>query len=335
MAGCDHQQSDHDHGHDHDHHDHHDHDHHGHHHGLGHHHGHSHAPDHFGRAFAIGMGLNLAFVIGEAFYGVLGHSMALLADAGHNMSDVLGLGAAWLASWLGRKAPSARYTYGFRRSSILAALGNATMLLLVTGGIVWESVLRLFHPGQPEADIIMIVAAIGIVINGLTAWLFMSGRKNDLNLRAAFAHMAADALVQLGTVLAGVVILFTGWNRVDPIVSLVISAVIVVGTWSILRDAVNLSLDAVPQAIDPARVQNYLCGLPGIMAVHDLHIWALSTTDSALTAHLVQRDNAAPLTPAPDIAADLKARFGIGHVTIQMETETMAGQCALRPESII
>lgn len=331
MPGCDHD-THHDHSHEHDHrHD----DHAGHSHHHGHHHGHSHAPDHFGRAFAIGMALNLAFVVGEAFYGIFGHSLALLADAGHNMSDVLGLAAAWLASWLGGKAPSARYTYGFRRSSILAALGNATLLLLVTGAIAWEAVLRLFHPEQPEAGIIMVVAAVGIVVNGVTALMFMSGRKSDLNLRAAFMHMAADALVQFGTVLAGVVILLTGWNRIDPLVSLVISVVIVVGTWSLLRDSVNLSLDAVPEAIDPVVVQNYLRALPGIVAVHDLHIWALSTTDSALTVHLVQQSETAILTPPPNLAADIKARFGIGHVTIQMETEAMAGHCDLRPETVI
>lgn len=331
MSGCNHHNhNDHDHGHDHDHD--HGHGHHGHQHG---HHGHSHAPDHFGRAFAIGMGLNLAFVAGEAFYGLFGHSMALLADAGHNLSDVLGLAAAWLASWLGHKAPSRRYTYGFRRSSILAALGNATLLLLVTGAIAWESVLRLFHPEQPAAGIIMVVAAIGIFVNGGTALLFMSGRKTDLNLRAAFTHMASDALVQFGTVLAGVIILLTGWNRIDPLVSLVISLVIVIGTWSILRDAVDLSLDAVPQGIDPEKVKTYLTELPGVTAVHDLHIWALSTTDSALTAHLVQQGDGAMLASIPDIAAEVKARFGIGHITLQMETEFMAGRCDLRPETVI
>lgn len=327
MSGCSHH---HDHEHDHDH----DHEHgsaHSHRHG---HHGHSHAPAHFGRAFAVGMALNLAFVIGEVIYGVFGHSLALLADAGHNMSDVLGLAAAWLAAWLGRKAPSARYTYGFRRSSILAALANATSLLLVTGAIAWEAVLRLFDPGRPEAGVIIVVAAIGIFINGGTALLFMSGRKADLNLRAAFVHMASDALVQFGTVMAGVVILLTGWDRVDPLVSLIISIVIVAGTWSLLRDSINLSLDAVPEGIDPAQVRAYLCDLPGVAAVHDLHIWALSTTDSALTAHLVQQEDEHALTP-PEIASGIKSRFGISHVTVQVETASMADQCALLPEGVI
>lgn len=313
---------------------HHNHDPQGHDH-HGHHHGHSHAPDRFGVAFAVGMGLNLAFVVGEAVYGVFGHSLALLADAGHNMSDVLGLAAAWLAVWLGGKAPSARYTYGFRRSSILAALGNATSLLLVTGAIAWEAVLRLYTPGQPEAGVIMVVAAIGIFVNGGTALLFMSGRKQDLNLRAAFLHMASDTLVQLGTVLAGAVIWFTGWNRIDPLVSLLISFVIIAGTWSILRDAINLSLDAVPDNIDPAAVKTYLNNLPGVGTTHDLHIWALSTTESALTVHLVQQEDHIPPVSPPDIAAALKARFGIGHVTIQMETEHMADHCGLRPETVI
>lgn len=315
--------SNHDHHHDH-HHDHgHKHDH-GHRHG---HHGHSHAPAHFGRAFAIGMALNLAYLAGEAVYGVFGHSLALLADAGHNLSDVLALAAAWLAVWLGRKTPSARYTYGLRRSSILAALGNSTLLLLVTGAIAWEALLRLFQPGHPAGGIIMIVAAVGIFVNGLTALLFMSGRKDDLNIRAAFFHMASDALVQLGTVVAGAIIFLTGWSRVDPLVSLVISVVIIVGAWSLLRESVNLSLDAVPKTIDPGQVEAYLRGLPGIAAVHDLHIWPLSTKDVALTAHLVQQDGVA--TGLPDIQAEMRARFGIGHITLQLETKLMAAHCGV------
>lgn len=324
--------SGHDHHHDHDHHHHegHGHDHHGH-----GHHGHSHAPASFGRAFAIGMVLNLGYVAAEAIYGVFGHSLALLADAGHNLSDVLALAAAWLAVWLGRKAPSMRYSYGLRRSSILAALGNSSLLLLVTGAIAWEALLRLYHPGHPAGGIIMVVAAIGIVINGLTALMFMAGSKDDLNIRAAFVHMASDALVQLGTVGAGAVIFFTGWNRIDPLVSLVISVVVVLGAWSILRDAVNLSLDAVPKKIDSQKVEAYLTSLPGIVAVHDLHIWSLSTTDVALTAHLVQQDDVSVTTQLTVIADEIRQRFGIGHATLQVETQSVAAQCGLRSEAVI
>lgn len=328
-------------GHDHHHHDHGDHDHghgHDHDHGHGHghgHHGHSHAPSHFGRAFAVGMVLNLGYVVAEALYGIFAHSLALLADAGHNLSDVLALAAAWVAVWLGRKAPSLRYTYGLRRSSILAALGNSSLLLLVTGAIAWEALLRLYNPGHPAGKIIMVVAAIGIVINGLTALLFMSGRKDDLNIRAAFVHMASDALVQLGTVVAGAVIFLTGWSRIDPLVSLVISVVIVLGTWSILRDAVNLSLDAVPGRIDAQKVEAYLTSLPGVVAVHDLHIWSLSTTDVALTVHLVQQDDVSVTTQLTVIADEIRQRFGIGHATLQVETQAVAAQCGLRSDLVI
>lgn len=325
MQDHDHHHHDHDHGHDH----HHDH---GHHHGLG---GHSHAPASFGRAFAIGLALNLAYVAGEAVYGVLGHSLALLADAGHNLGDVLGLAAAWMATWLGGKAPSARYTYGLRRSSILAALSNAVLLLLVTGGIAWEAVQRFMQPAHPAAHIIMVVAAVGIFVNGFTALLFMSGRKHDLNLRGAFMHMLSDALVQAGTVVAGAVILLTGWSWMDPLVSLVISVVIVVGTWSLLRDAVNLSLDAVPTGIDDEAVARYLRDLPGIAAIHDLHIWALSTTEVALTVHLVGDEMANGEALLPHIAEEMKVRFGIGHATMQFETLAMAETCFLRPDHVV
>jgi cobalt-zinc-cadmium efflux system protein len=316
---------------------HHDHDHdhdndHDHHHGAG---GHSHAPGNYGRAFAIGFALNLAYVIGEVFYGVIGHSVALLADAGHNLGDVLGLAGAWGATWLGQKLPGGRYTYGLRRSSILTALGNGMLLLLVTGGIAWEAVQRLITPGQPGGGVIMVVAAIGIFVNGFTALLFMSGRKGDLNVRGAFTHMAADALVAAGTVVAGAVILWTGWNWVDPLVSLVISVVIVAGTWSLLRDSINLSLDAVPGGIDRHEVETYLRGLPGIAAIHDLHIWGLSTTDAALTVHLVQQDGESAQALMPHIADEMRERFGIGHATIQLETPEAAEACRLRPDHVV
>ncbi len=314
--------------HDHDHH----HDHHGHHHGSG---GHGHAPANFGNAFAIGVALNLAYVIGEVFYGIAGHSLALLADAGHNLGDVLGLAGAGVAVWLGQKLPGGRYTYGLRRASVLSALGNAVLLLVVTGGIAWEAVLRLITPSRPGGDVIIVVAAIGIAVNGFTALLFMSGRKGDLNVRSAFTHMAADAMVAAGTVAAGAVILWTGWNRVDPAVGIVISVVIIAGSWSLLRDSLKLSLDAVPDGIDPGAVEAYLCGLPGVVAIHDVHIWGLSTTDVALTAHLVCQEEQSGQSLLAHVAEDIQERFGIGHVTIQLETPATAEACRLRPDHVI
>ena len=257
-------------------------------HHSGHHHGpsaHTHAPADFGRAFLIGITLNAAYVLAEAFYGIASHSLALLADAGHNASDVLGLFAAWGASVLSKKRPGGRYTYGLRGSTILAALANAVVLLVVTGGIAWEAIRRLQSPEPTAGLTIIIVAAIGVLINGGTALLFMSGRKADLNIRGAFLHMASDALVTLGVVAAGGLILWTGWLWLDPAISLVISLVIVVATWSLLRDSVNLALSAVPAGIDRDGVERYLTSLPGIASVHDLHSWGMSTTETALTAH--------------------------------------------------
>jgi len=310
----------------------HDHDHRHHHHGSG---GHQHAPASFGRAFAIGIVLNLAYVIGEVFYGIAAHSLALLADAGHNLGDVLSLAGAWLASILGRRRPGGRYTYGLRRSSILAALGNAIILLVVTGGIAWEAIRRLIEPEPAGGLVIMIVAAVGIAINGATALLFMSGRKDDLNIRGAFMHMASDALVAFGVVIAGAVILWTGWLRLDAAVSLVVSIVIVFGTWSLLRDSVHLSLDAVPPNVDQEKVSAFLHGLPGVAEVHDLHIWGMSTTETALTAHLVR-----PGSPIDDdllhrACTALRQRFGIGHATIQVEDGSGAHPCSLRPDAAV
>src|SRR5215831_10033117 len=245
---------------------------------------HVHAPASFGVAFAVGIGLNLTFVAVEFVYGVLANSVALMADAGHNLSDVLGLVIAWIASVLARRAPSSRYTYGLGGSSILAALFNAVLLLLAVGAIAWEAVLRLFHPEPVASGIIMIVAAVGIVVTGA---LFASGRKGDLNIRGAFLHMIADAAVSAGVVAAGLVILSTGWFWLDPLASLVIVAVIVWTTWSLLRDSLAMSVDAVPASIDPHAVRSYLASCAGVAAVHDLHIWPLSTTENALTAHLV------------------------------------------------
>ncbi|WP_428376362.1 cation diffusion facilitator family transporter [Lichenicoccus sp.] len=312
---------------------HHDHDHedcggggHGHAHGPG---GHSHAPASFGRAFAIGIALNAAYVGGEALAGLLSHSLALLADAGHNLGDVLGLAAAWLAQGLGRRRPTTRYTYGLRRSSILSALGNAVVLLVVTGAIAWEAVRRLLlAPAPVGAETVMAVAAIGIAINGGTALMFAAGRKGDLNIRAAFQHMAADALLAAGVVAAGAVIWFTGWLWLDPLVSLVLAAVIVAGTWSVLRHSLDLALDAVPPGIDRIAVEGFLRQLPGVVDLHDLHIWGMSTTETALTAHLVRPGPAANDAMLRQAAADLRARFGIGHATFQVEQD-LDGRCIL------
>jgi len=318
----DHRQShrkDHDHaGHDHEHSHDHDHDHGGHAHGgLGH----VHAPKNFGSAFAIGIALNLGFVGVEAAYGWLSNSMALVADAGHNLSDVLGLAAAWIAAVLVKRAPSARFTYGLRGSSILAALFNAVVLLVATGGIIVEAVQRFLDPAPVAGTTVMVVAGIGILINGFTAWLFASGSKDDINIRGAYLHMLADAAVSAGVVLAGLVILATGFNWIDPLVSLAIAALIIAATWGLLRDSVAMSLAAVPSGIDPEAVRAYLAARPGVRGLHDLHIWPMSTTEVALTAHLVIADAAPDRLFLKETADALRARFGIGHATIQIEIE--------------
>jgi cobalt-zinc-cadmium efflux system protein len=275
--------------------------------------------DALGRAFAIGVGLNLAYVVVEVVMGLAAGSLALLADAAHNFGDVLGLAMAWLATRLGRRAPSARYTYGLRGSSILAALANAALLLLVTGAIAWEAIQRLAHP-RPAAGLTIVAVALGgVVVNGASALLFASRRKGDLNVRAAFAHLAADALIALGVVAAGAVILISGWTWIDPVASLLISVIIVISTWSLMREALDLALQAVPPGIDRAGVQQYLAGLPGVSEVHDLHIWGMSTTETALTAHLVRPG--AGLDDALLLAAceELRTRFSIHHATFQVE----------------
>ena len=319
--------------HDHHGHDHHDHDHHdhgAHAHGHAHSHGHHHhAPASFGRAFAIGIALNTIYVLAEIAYGLAAHSLALLSDAVHNAGDVLALAAAWGAAYLARRLPSANFTYGLRRSSILVALGNAMVLLIATGGIAWEALYRLTVPTAVAADTIIIVAAIGIVINGATAALFASGRKGDLNIRAAFQHMLADALVSAGVVSGGVLVLVTGWSVLDPLVALAVSVAIVWGTWSTLRDSVRMALDGVPAGIDTGAVAAHLAAWPGVAAVHDLHIWPISTTETALTVHLVHPEGPQDDTMLHAVRASLHERFGIGHATIQLETEDGACVCSL------
>ena len=297
--------------------------------------GHSHAPADFGRAFAIGIALNTGFVIVEAVFGVLSHSLALVADAGHNLSDVLGLLLAWGATVLARRVPTPRRTYGLRRSSILAALFNAVFLLVAVGGIAWEAVGRFRDPAPVQGQTVIGVALVGIVINTATALLFMSGRKGDLNIRGAFLHMAADAGVSLGVVLAGVAILFTGWLCLDAAVSLLIVAVILWGTWGLLKDSVNLALDAVPEGIDAAGVKEYLASLPHVLEVHDLHIWGMSTTEAALTVHLVRDVPTCDDALLSRVSRELHDRFGIEHVTVQLETGDAAHACPQAPEGIV
>jgi cobalt-zinc-cadmium efflux system protein len=290
-------------------------------------HGHSHGPVDYGRAFGFGIALNLMFVGVEALYGWLSNSLSLLADAGHNLSDVLGLLLAWIAVVLARRVPTARRTYGLRRSSILASLGNALLLLAAVVGICWEALVRLRHPEPVASGTVMVVAGIGILINGLTAWLFASGSKTDLNIRGAFLHMAADAVVSAAVVIAALAMRYTGWLWLDPATSLAIALVITVGTWGLLRDSIDLSLDAVPRHIDPAAVEGYLASLPGVLAVHDLHIWAMSTTEVALTVHLVKPDAVVDDALLARIGGELQARFGIGHATVQLELGDGAHPC--------
>ncbi|MEH2481448.1 cobalt-zinc-cadmium efflux system protein [Nitrobacteraceae bacterium AZCC 2146] len=321
---------------DHSHHDHdgHDHDHHDH---AGHTHGpsgHVHAPANFGMAFAIGIGLNSAFVVVETIYGFTSGSMALVADAGHNLSDVLGLVAAWTAATLSQRAPTPRFTYGLKGSSILAALFNAVFLLVAVGAIGWQAILRLFNPEPVAGVTVMVVATIGIAINGVTAWLFASGRKGDLNIRGAYLHMVADAAVSAGVVLAGLVILCTGWTWLDPVTSLLISALIVWGTWGLLRDSTAMSLNAVPRGIDPAAVRSYLEQCSGVAQVHDLHIWPMSTTEIALTCHMVIPAGPPGDAYLMDVAHRLKRNFGIEHATIQVETSP-ASPCSLAPDQVV
>lgn len=309
------------HGHDHDHDDHH-------HHGAGQghgpgSHGHHHPPpDQLTRAFVVGIALNLGFVAVEFGFGLVAGSLALVADAGHNLSDVMGLVLAWWAMQLARRAPTPHRTYGYRRGTILSSLISSILLLVAMGAIGWEAVLRLQDPAPVAGGLMAGVAAAGVVVNGLTAWLFAAGRHGDLNVRAAFMHMVADAAVSLGVVAGGFGVLATNWLWLDPAISLAIVAVIVVGTWEILKESLDLAFDAVPRGVDPHDVREYLAGLPGVTAVHDLHIWAMSTTETALTAHLV-----VPAGPADDaflqgVAAGLRQRFGIAHATLQVERGT-------------
>jgi cobalt-zinc-cadmium efflux system protein len=291
--------------------------------------------DDYGRAFAVGIGLNLAYVVGEIVAGLVSGSLALLADAGHNLGDVLALGLSWGAAVLSRREPGGRYTYGLRSTSILAAFANAIILLVVTGGVAWEAIQRLVQPLPVASRVIVGVAMIGIAVNGGTALLFAPGRGRDLNLRSAFVHMAGDALVTAGVVGAGIAIGLTGWLRLDPAVGLVVSAVIVFGIWGLLKNAIGLALDAVPEGVDPAAVRAHLAALPGVAALHDLHIWGMSTTETALTCHLVMPSGHPGDAALAAIAQELRARFGIVHATIQIELADSDEICVLTPEHLV
>jgi cobalt-zinc-cadmium efflux system protein len=308
----------------------HDHSHaHGHSHGAA---GHSHAPQSFGLAFAAGVVLNAGFVVVELGFGYLAQSLALISDAVHNFSDVIALLLAWGAVWLSGRKPTDRHTYGYRRASILAALANAGLLFIAVGGIAVEAIDRLRQPAEVAGATVVVVAAIGILINGATALLFMRGRHDDLNIRGAYLHMAGDAAVSFGVVLAALVIMVTGWTWIDPAVSLCVAAIVLVSGWGLARDSVNLALDAVPATIELGEVRAYLAALDGVSAVHDLHVWAMSTNETALTAHLV-RPGGTDDHFLHHVCAELSRRFHIHHSTLQVETD--GSVCRLAPEDVV
>ncbi|RXZ32444.1 cation transporter [Oxalobacteraceae bacterium CAVE-383] len=307
--------------------------------GHGHDHGHSHGhgghhhgvPADHNNAFTIAVALNTIFVAIEFAYGYIANSTALMADAGHNLSDVLGLLLAWGAAVLAKRAPNARYTYGLRSTSILAALGNAMLLLLASGAIALESIHRFASPPAVAGMTVTLVALAGIAVNGLSAWLFVKGSKGDLNIRGAYLHLMADAAVSLGVVVAGVAMLLTGWYWLDPVISLVIVIVIVIGTWGLLRESVQLALNAVPANIESDAIAAYLRRQPGVSDIHDLHIWGMSTTESALTVHLVMPDGYPGDAFMDKVMCELKDRFSVHHSTLQIEQGTTDHSCILHP----
>lgn len=292
-------------------------------------HAHDHAPVNFGRAFAVGMALNIGFVAIEAWYGWQAGSLALLADAGHNLSDVAGLALAWAAYGAAKIHATPRHSYGWGKATVLASLANAAVLLIAMVWLAVEAVQRVNNPTPVHSTTVMVVAAIGVVINAVTAWFFASGQRHDLNIRGAFVHMAADALISAGVVVAGALSWWQGWLWIDPVVSAVIAVVIATGTWPLLRESLHLVFDGVPQAIDAKRVEQRLLALPGVREVHDLHIWALSTSANALTAHLVVDPVTAADTSPCLMQADamLRREFDIEHATLQLESERYASQC--------
>jgi cobalt-zinc-cadmium efflux system protein len=304
--------------------------------GDDHHHGHahSHAPASFGRTFAITTALNIVLVAAQVVYGLYANSLALLADAGHNFGDVMGLVIAWVAFAIADWRPSARFTYRMRAASIMSAMANGLLLLAAVAIIVYEAAHRLFAPEPVATGPVIVVAAVAVVINGASAWLLSRGSQSDLNMRGAFLHMLADAGVSVAVIVAAGGIMLTGWQWLDPAVSLLISVVILIGTWRLLRDSVRLALNAAPRDIDPAEVQRYFEGLPGVSGLHDLHIWAMSTTETALTCHLVTPGGHPGDAFLQKIAGDLRSRFAIGHATVQIELND-GGECALQPDSVL
>lgn len=296
--------------------------------------GHTHAPAAFGAAFAIGTALNLGFVAVEALFGVFSNSVALLADAAHNFGDVLGLVAAWIAYILSKRHPTQSYTFGLGKSSILAALFNALLLMVAVGGITWEAIQRLINPAPVVATTVMVVAAVGIVINGATALLFASGRKEDLNVHAVFTHMIADAAVSAGVIAAGLIISITGWLWVDPLTSMLVNIAIVWGTWSILRRSLSMAMAGVPEGTDLGDVRDFLMNLPGVKDVHDLHVWPLSTTQTAMSCHLLIPTGYPGDKYILDATRELKEKFGIGHPTFQIEIDE-AVACPFAPDHIV
>lgn len=293
-------------------------------------HSHAHAPvAGHGRAFALAVALNVAIVVVQAVYGVIAHSTALLADAGHNLSDVLGLLLAWGAAWLSTRRPSARYTFGYGSSSILASLANAGLLLFACGVIVAEAIGRLMNPAPVAGLVVFVVATVGVIVNGFSAWLFMRGQKDDLNIRGAFLHMAADAGISAAVAISGLVILYTNWTWLDPVMSLLVVAVVIYGTWGLLRDSVRMALDAVPPGVDLQPIRDYLAGQPGVTDVHDLHVWALSTTGNALSAHLVMPAGHPGDESIDAIVITLRERFSMQHATLQVDLGTTEHRCAM------
>jgi cobalt-zinc-cadmium efflux system protein len=300
---------------------------------MTHDHVHPPAEDGVRTAFLVAVGLNAAFIVSEVVFGFRSGSLALLSDAGHNLGDVLGLLLAWGAILLARRAPSLRRTYGLRRSTILAAVANAVVLLIAVGAVALEAVQRLRHPAPVAGPTVVAVASLGIVVNGVSAWLLGRGNRDDLNVRAAVQHLLADTAVSFGVVLAGVTLVFTRWLWLDPLVSLLVSALIVAGTWRILRESLDLAMDAVPGRIDPAAVRAYLEAVPGVVDVHDLHIWAMSTTETALTAHLITDRAGLDDELTARIVRELSERFGIAHPTLQWEGAGCAQLCLQRRDA--
>ncbi len=305
------------------------HSHHGHSHGHGHDHGHDHsAPRSFNTAFMIAVSITLLYTGSEVVYGIIAHSMSLLADAAHNLGDVLGLVLSWIANWLLTFPARKRYSYGFKRTTIIASLANAFILVATSALIAYESIYKLIHLQEVNEQIVIVIGLIGIAVNFGCSMLFMSGAKSDLNIRSAFWHLLADALILVGVVVSAILIYYTGWQWIDPVVGLFIVAIVLWGTWGLLRDSLHLILDGIPHYIDHTGVKEYLRHIPGVTAVHDFHIWGLSTREVALTAHLVMPEN--PLTDADHkrINHDLHEKFNVDHITLQVEAGSVDAPCA-------